>query len=152
MESDNSVNTSDSSGKQSGLRLASGVMFVHDLDRSIAFYQELLKWNVTVHEDSVALLVGPHGYQLYLRSMGHRAVHPLGNVGIQYLMWTAEDEDDLSRCEQVLREQSSRVTRSTAEGFTIVEGHGPDDVPVMVTYPGPEEAPRHQILERIYRW
>ncbi|WP_338069499.1 VOC family protein [Specibacter cremeus] len=127
-------------------------MFVAELDRSVAFYREFLRWEVTLHNDSVALLVGPAGYQLYLRAMGTRAQHPEGNIGVQYLIWTAADEDDLDRCERVLRTHSAQVFRRAAEGFSLVEGLGPDDVAVMVTYPGPAQAPRHEILQRIYRW
>jgi catechol 2,3-dioxygenase-like lactoylglutathione lyase family enzyme len=135
-----------------GLRLASAVMFVTELNRSVVFYEELLGWHVAVSDESVALLVGPEGFQLYLRAMGRHTQHPLGFVGIQYLCWTASDEADLRRCEDVLRRESSRVSRTAGDGFVLIEGHGPDGVPVMVTYPGPEQVPRHGILRRIYEW
>jgi catechol 2,3-dioxygenase-like lactoylglutathione lyase family enzyme len=138
--------------KVTGLRLASAVMFVRELDRSVVFYEELLGWHVSVSDESVALLVGPEGFQLYLRAMGSHASHPLGFVGIQYLSWTASDEADLRRCEDVLRRESSRVSRTAGDGFILIEGHGPDGVPVMVTYPGPDQVPRKEILRRIYEW
>lgn len=134
------------------LTLASAVMFVADLDQSVRFYQELLGLDVTVRDEDAALLVNPDGYQLYLRSMGNRVQHPLGAIGIQYLIWTAESEEDLERCEQVLKAQSSQVTRTSVDGFTMLEGRGPDSVPVVVTYPGPHQAPRHEIVQRIYAW
>ena len=134
------------------LQLASAVMFVSELDRSVAFYREFLGWDVTVHNESVALLVSTDGYQLYLRTKGTRAQHPLGQIGLQYLIWTARDEEDLDRSEQILRKFSTQVTRQTIDGFTLVEGQGPDRVPVMVTYPGPDKAPRHEIVQRIYGW
>jgi catechol 2,3-dioxygenase-like lactoylglutathione lyase family enzyme len=150
------VDTDDDVGggtsKVTGLRLASAVMFVTELDRSVTFYEELLGWHVTVSDNSVALLVGPEGFELYLRAMGPRTQHPLGFIGIQYLNWTATDEADLRRCEDVLRRESSGVSRTAGDGFTLIEGHGPDGVPVMVTYPGPDQVPRHEILRRIYEW
>lgn len=103
-----------------GLRLASAVMVVTDLDRSVTFYEELLGWHVTVSDDTVALLAGPEGFELYLRTMGPGTQHPLGFVGIQYLIWTATDEADLQRCEDVLRRESPRVSRTTGHGFTRV--------------------------------
>jgi hypothetical protein len=127
-------------------------MFVHELDRSAAFYEELLGWDVTVRDYTAALLVSPDGFQLYLRSRGPQTPHPLGQIGIQYLMWTAENEDDLARCERVLRAECSRVRRHEADGFTMVEGRGPDYVPILITYPGPEDVPRHRIMQRIYEW
>lgn len=134
------------------LQLASAVMFVAELDLSVDFYREFLGWDVTVHSESAALLVGPEGDQVYVRTMGSRAQHPLGNIGVQYLIWTAYDEGELHRCEQVLRKYSSQVINHTVEGFSWVEGSSPDDVPVIVTYPGPDQVPRHEILQRIYRW
>lgn len=134
------------------MRLASAVMFVAELDRSVEFYSELLEWDIRLRDNTVALLVGPDSSQLYLRAVGSRAAHPLGQVGIQYLIWTADGVEDLARCERVLRARSTQVTRKTADDFTVVEGRGPDDVPVLVTYPGPDEARRHKILHRIYEW
>jgi CBS domain-containing protein/catechol 2,3-dioxygenase-like lactoylglutathione lyase family enzyme len=146
------VRDSPDGGERPRLRLASAVMFVRELERSVSFYRELLALEVAVRDNTAALLVSPDGFQLYLRSMGRGAHQPLGNVGIQYLIWTADGEDDLRRCEQVLRAGSERVTRETVDGFTVVEGRGPDGVPVLVTYPGPDDVPRHQIRRRIYEW
>ena len=70
-------------GERPRLRLASAVMFVRELERSVRFYRELLALEVTVQDKEAALLVSPDGFQLYLRSMGPRAPRPLGNVGIQ---------------------------------------------------------------------
>ena len=139
-------------GERPRLRLASAVMFVRELERSVRFYRELLALEVTVQDNTAALLVSPDGFQLYLRSMGPRASRPLGYVGIQYLIWTADGEEDLGRCEQVLRAWSDYVTRQTVDGFTVVEGRGPDGVPVLVTYPGPDDVPRQQVLRRFYEW
>ena len=139
-------------GSVTGLRLASAVMIVTELHHSITFYEELLGWQVAVADDEAALLVGPEGFELYLRAMGPGTQHPLGFVGIQYLIWTATDEADLRRCEDVLRRQSTQVTITAGDGFTLLEGRGPDHVPVLVTYPGPDQVPRHEILQRIYSW
>jgi catechol 2,3-dioxygenase-like lactoylglutathione lyase family enzyme len=138
-------------GRAPRLKLASAVMFVADLEQSVSFYRALLGLDVTVHDRLAALLAGD-GYQLYLRQIGPRAEHPSGPIGIQYLIWTAENEGDLERCEQVLRAQNANVTRSSTDGFTMVEGRGPDGVPIIVTYPGPDQAPRHEILQRIYTY
>ena len=73
-------------------------------------------------------------------------------MGIQYLVWTADSEDDLRRCERVLRAQAAHVTSTTGDGFTVVAGRGPNHVPILVTYPGPDKAQRHRIMQRIYEW
>ncbi len=134
------------------LTMASTVLFVTDLGRSLAFYAELLGWQVTLQEDTVALLVSPEGTQLYLHSRGPNAQHARGQVGVQYIMWTAADETDLGRCEQVLRRYSTHVSRSMAEGFALVEGLGPDHLPILVTFPGPDRVPRSHIMRRVYEW
>ncbi|MFB2580457.1 VOC family protein [Herbiconiux sp. P15] len=134
------------------MRLSSAVMFVSDLDRSVAFYEELLQLEATVRDTTAALLVGADHYQLYLRGMGQRASHALGSVGIQYLIWSADDLDDLGRCEEVLRRQSPHVTRQHVDGLDIVEGPGPDRVPIMIVHPGPDQLPRDRIIPRLYSW
>src|SRR5258705_4242337 len=49
------------------VRLASVVVSVSDLTRSVAFYQPLLRYTIAVRSDEAALLTGPDGSQLYLR-------------------------------------------------------------------------------------
>jgi len=134
------------------LQLASAVLFVQDLRDSVAFYRELLGWEVTVYDEAVALLSGPGKTQLYLRMRDLRSGHPLGQIGWQYLIWTAQDAVELDRCEAVLRGVSSQVTRTRHVGFSSVEGRGPSDVPVIVTFPGPDAAQRAGLLGRVYAW
>ncbi|HEY5361319.1 MAG TPA: VOC family protein [Streptosporangiaceae bacterium] len=133
-------------------RLGSVVMFVQELDRSVAFYEDVLGLELVDRDPTAALLASKAGSQLILREMGGNAVRPLGGVGIQYVIWSAAGKDDLDRCEQVLkRRQAHRETR-TAEGSTAVEGRDPDDVVVMIAYPGPDQAPMSRLPARIYGW
>ncbi|RFA06699.1 hypothetical protein B7R21_18735 [Subtercola boreus] len=134
------------------MRLSSAVMFVTNLDRSIDFYTKLLQASVTTRDTSAALLVGPGDYQLYLRDRGNRTEHALGSIGIQYLIWSSDTLEDLRRCEGILRELSDHVTAQTIDGFDIVEGPGPDGVPIVIVFPGPDELRRDQIIPRIYSW
>ena len=62
------------------LRLASAVMFVRELGRSVSFYRDLLAMDVRIRDHTAALLVGADGFQLYLRRMGPGAQRPLGHV------------------------------------------------------------------------
>jgi catechol 2,3-dioxygenase-like lactoylglutathione lyase family enzyme len=135
-----------------GTRINSAVTFVQELDRSVSFYLDLLKLELVDRSPTAALLSSPAGSQLILRSMGSDAPHSLGGVGVQYVVWTADGRDDLSRCERVLRERSAhRETRSSGE-VTVVEGRDPDGIAVLVIYPGPDEAPLHKLPVRIYGW
>jgi catechol 2,3-dioxygenase-like lactoylglutathione lyase family enzyme len=83
-----------------GMRMSSAVMFVADLAAAIDFYSELLEMRPTVSNGAAALLVNGDGCQLYLRAMSPRAQHPLGGLGVQYVIWTAPYEQVLMRCER----------------------------------------------------
>jgi catechol 2,3-dioxygenase-like lactoylglutathione lyase family enzyme len=133
-------------------RLASVVMFVSDLSRSVLFYTELLGLRPTIENESVALLVGPDGSQLYLREIGDKATHALCSIGTQYVLWTAASEADLRACETILQTKSDRVTMTDEGGFELLEARDPDDVPVIITFPGPDEVARERIISRIYEW
>ena len=135
-----------------GTRIGSAVMFVQQLDRSVSFYTELLAMQVADHSPTAALLVSSSGTQLFLRAMGSNASHPLGGVGLQYLIWTADGEEDFQRCERVLKARAAHRDTRSGDGVKLVEGYDPDDTVVMVTYPGPDEMPVHQLPLRIYGW
>jgi catechol 2,3-dioxygenase-like lactoylglutathione lyase family enzyme len=133
-------------------RLGSAVMFVQQLDRSVAFYTSVFGLEITDRSPTAALLSSPGGSQLVLRQMGANAVHPLGGIGVQYLVWTASGPDDLERGEHALHQHGGyRETRS-ADGVTVVEGRDPDDVVVMLSYPGPDEKPMRELPARAYGW
>jgi catechol-2,3-dioxygenase len=135
-----------------GARLGSVVLFVQDLDRSLTFYTEVLALKVTDRSPTAALLTSDSGAQLILRAMGSNASHALGSVGVHYVIWTADGKEDLDRAERALRERSAhRQTRSSA-GIEAVEGRDPDDLVVMITYPGPDQLPLHELPVRIYGW
>jgi hypothetical protein len=132
--------------------LSTAVMFVHDLEASVAFYSGLLMMDVTVKEPSAALLVNASSVQLYLREMGPRTPRALGSIGVQYVIWTASDVDDLRRCQRFLEERRARVLETTVGDITFIEGTDPSGAPVVVTFPGPDRAARHAIMRRIYTW
>ena len=135
-----------------GARLDSVVMFVHDLNRSVSFYSDVLRLHVADRSATAALLIGAKRSQLILRAMGRGAEHALGGVGVQYVIWTADDADDLARCEKVLKDHSAWRDSRTTGHVTAVEGRDPDDIVVMITYPGPDQAPLHELPVRIYGW
>jgi len=135
-----------------GMRLASVALYVADLARSVRFYRELLLLTVGAETGTAAILVGADGSQLYLRSVGDRAPHVVGGIGVQCTVWTAVSTAELERCEQVLKSWNAHTATSTGEGFDWVEGRDPSGVPVMVSYPGPEHTARHRIMSRIYAW
>jgi catechol-2,3-dioxygenase len=135
-----------------GARLGSVVMFVQELDRSVSFYAELLGLEVADHSQTATLLVSGTGSQLILRAMHTHGSHTPGSVGIQYVVWTAASGQDLDRCEQVLKNRAAHVERRTSGGYDLVEGRDPDNIVVMIGYPGPDQLPLHELPARIYGW
>lgn len=136
-----------------GPRLASVVVFVRDLDVSVAFYEELLRMTQTVRGTSAALLVGADQVQLYLRAVGLSGEQPLGAVGVQYVIWSTESLTELYRCEQVLRERSAHTSLTRGpDGPAVLEGRDPDGLPLLLSYPGPQHTAGEQIMPRIYSW
>jgi catechol 2,3-dioxygenase-like lactoylglutathione lyase family enzyme len=135
-----------------GARVGSVLMFVQDLDRSVDFYTDILALGVADRSPTAALLSNADGATLILRAMGHKAPHPLGSVGVQYVVWAAAGEEDLGRAERALAARGAhRETRSHG-GVTLVEGHDPDDIAVMICYPGPDQRPVRELPARIYGW
>src|ERR1700728_5294512 len=111
-----------------GSRLESAVMFVQDLDRSVNFYREVLDLEVSDHSPTASLLTSGSGSQLILRAMGSGAVHSLGGVSVQYVIWTAADEADLDRCERTLKELSAYRDSRAAGPARAVGGRDPDEL------------------------
>ena len=135
-----------------GARLGSVIMFVRELDRSVNFYTGMLGLEVADRTPTAALLSSAEGTQLVLRAMGEGAERSLGSVGVQYVVWTAAGKDDLERCERLLRQHAAHRETRSHQGVTVVEGRDPDDIVLMVTYPGPDEVPLHDLPARIYGW
>lgn len=135
-----------------GARIGSVVMFVTQLDRSVSFYTDVLALRVADTSPTAALLVSGDGSRLILRAMGTNAGHALGSVGVQYVVWSAPDKQELERSELALKQRSAhRDTRS--DGNTMaVEGRDPDDITVMISYPGPDEEAAPKLPPRIYGW
>ena len=135
-----------------GVRLGSAVLFVQDLDRSVSFYTEVLALEEADRSTTAALLASANGTQLILRAMGSGAAHPLGSVGVQYVVWTAAGPADLDRAERALKNRSAHQQSRSSAGVTVVEGRDPDDLPVLIAYPGPDQVPLHELPVRISGW
>jgi catechol-2,3-dioxygenase len=135
-----------------GVRLSAAVVFVRNLDRSVSFYRELLGLDVVDRSTTAALLASADGSEVVLRQFGNNAPHPLGSIGVQYLIWSTSSRDDLDRRTEILRRNSAyRETRSD-QGSTVVEGRDPDDVPVMLFYVEDDEQLMRKLPTRIYAW
>ena len=116
------------------MRLTSAVIFVRDLDRSKEFYGQLLQLDVAMTTGEALLLYAGEGDHVVL--VQHpRAPGVSGAVGVQYLIWTARDAEDLDRCERVLQTWDAHVSTWSDDDITIVEGRDPDRRSILVTFP-----------------
>lgn len=122
-------------------KVASSVMRVADLDRSMTFYSDVFSCRVTIHEPDMALLLAPNGFQLYLHSIRQPRRPSAGSIGIQYLMWATDSEAELEQITQRLRAHDPATYSHTENGVTFVEGCDPDGGRVIVRLSQPEPAP-----------
>jgi catechol-2,3-dioxygenase len=131
------------------LRLTGVVIFVRDLEKSVSFYREVLQLELADSDPTAALLCAPDGTELILRATGMGSSHPLGQLGVQYVVWALPSREELDRCERVLRQRSAYRETRVAESTTLVEGHDPDDLVLMVMYSDGAPPPR-KLSARIY--
>jgi catechol 2,3-dioxygenase-like lactoylglutathione lyase family enzyme len=134
-----------------GVRLRAAVVFVRDLERSVAFYRALLDLEVVDRSPTAALLGSADGSQLALREFGENAGRSLGSIGVQYVGWSTGSRADLDRRAEILRQHSAYRETRIDQDVAVVEGRDPDDVPVMIVYAG-EDWPMHKLPARIYAW
>ncbi|OBH43462.1 glyoxalase [Mycobacterium mantenii] len=130
--------------------VASCVIRVSDLDRSLKFYCDVFSCRVLIRESDMALLLAPNGFQLYLhseRTFRHRGP---GTLGVQYLMWATDSEASLEQIAQRLKTHDVAAYSYTQGGVTFVEGCDPDRERVIVAYPSPRRLPREVIAKRLH--
>ena len=128
--------------------VASAVMRVTDLDRSVNFYRDVFGCRVALREPETALLLGRDGFQVYLHSTGPSWRQRIPN-GFQYLMWATDSHAELERVTARLRRYDSATYTYSENGVTFVEGCDPDRGRVIVAYPSPSRLPRALIASRL---
>jgi catechol 2,3-dioxygenase-like lactoylglutathione lyase family enzyme len=133
------------------MRLTAAVIFVRDLDRSKDFYHQLLELDVAMTSREAVLLYSGDGDHVILREL-ERATHTTGGLGVQYLVWTARDSEDLDRCEHVLQAWDAHVSTWVEQGIKVVEGNDPDRIPILVTYPAGPGADTTTFPTRIFAY
>lgn len=130
--------------------VASSVIFVRELDRSVSFYTEVFGCETAFRGNDGALLLSAGGFQIYLIAKGHREPGITDSIGEQNLMWTTESEDGLKHFEELLKKRGNHTYTHTGEEVTFVEGRDPDGSRVVIAYPSPQQRPRSVLDGRLY--
>jgi catechol 2,3-dioxygenase-like lactoylglutathione lyase family enzyme len=131
-------------------RIASCLMRVSDLDRSVNFYRDVFQCHVAIHEPDAALLLTPDGFQIYFRTHEASGTRGIDDIGVEQIIWSAGDEEELRRIEQRLRTHYPSTYTNTVDGISFVDGIDPDDIRVLITYPTPQQLPR-EVIDRRFR-
>ena len=131
-------------------KVASAVIVVAELERSLSFYQEIFDCTVALRQGNGALMLTPGGFEIYLMAKGSRKSHPTGGIGEQHLMWATDSAAALSHFEQLLKDRGAYIYTHDSAGVTFVEGHDPDGIRVIITHPSPQQQPRAVLDSRLY--
>ncbi|MGA8547930.1 MAG: VOC family protein [Mycobacterium sp.] len=130
--------------------VASCLIRVSNMDRSLKFYCDVFKCRVLIRESDMALLSTTNGFQLYLQADSGFRHRGAGRIGVQYLMWATDSESDLEQIAQRLRAYDVAAYSYTQGGVSFVEGCDPDRERVIIAYPSPRELPREMIAKRLH--
>ncbi|MFQ4149993.1 beta-phosphoglucomutase family hydrolase [Arthrobacter sp. LAPM80] len=130
--------------------VASSVIFVTELERSVGFYREVFACTVALRHGNGALLLAPGGFQIYLVAIGNRKGHPTGGIGEHHLMWATDSAQALNHFEQLLKDRGCYTYTHTGGEVTFVEGRDPDGIRVVIAHPSPQQQPRSVLDGRLY--
>lgn len=130
--------------------VSSSIVFVSELERSVAFYHDVFGCEVSVRSESAVLLLAPEGFQLYLFAKGSGTEHPFGGIGVHHLLWATDSAEGLEHFEQLLKDHGRYSDTHTTGGVRFVEGLDPDGIRVVIAHPSPKQQPRSVLDSRFY--
>lgn len=139
-----------SGGMTGTATVASSVIFVAELERSVNFYKEVFACTVALRQGDGALLLAPGSFQIYLVASGSHQGHPTGGIGGHHLMWATDSVSMLDHFEQVLKDLDCYTYTHTGGEVTFVEGRDPDGIRVVIAHPSPQQQPRSVLDGRLY--
>jgi catechol 2,3-dioxygenase-like lactoylglutathione lyase family enzyme len=110
---------------------------VADLDRSIAFYTQVLGFTTLAREEQLAV-VGVSGddrsQAIVLRALGTSPLGGAGHIGLRSFILEADSADQLERISGELESRKLLVGRREHSEWTAVVGRDPEGVTVVVTW------------------
>jgi catechol 2,3-dioxygenase-like lactoylglutathione lyase family enzyme len=110
---------------------------VSDLDRSIAFYTQVLGFTTLAQEEQLAV-VGVSGddrsQAIVLRALGTSPLAGAGHIGLRSFILEADSADQLEGITRELESRNLLVGRREHSEWTAVVGRDPEGVTVVVTW------------------
>ena len=113
------------------------LMNVADLNRSIAFYREVLDFTLLSQKDQLAAVSAPgsdRAQVIVLRAQGSGPVGGAGHIGLQAVVVEVESDDRLERIASELDSREALVSRHEHSEWTAVVGRDPDRVAIVVVW------------------
>jgi catechol 2,3-dioxygenase-like lactoylglutathione lyase family enzyme len=120
--------------------IRSTLVAVSDLDRSVAFYQELGPFDVIAREQAVAVLgkVSPAAMGVILRQTEHTDQGRQGpqSLGLRSEIFNLGSHAELDRIESFLRSRDLFTARrnSADDASEFIVGRDPDNLPLVFVY------------------
>ncbi|HSU03104.1 MAG TPA: VOC family protein [Nocardioides sp.] len=113
------------------VRLNHAVLFVSDLERSLAFYEQAFAMQVVAREpraDAAFLRLPRSGnhHDLGLFGVGAQAPRPRGSLGLYHLAWQVDTIEELEQARQTLAELDAYSGESSHGATKSIYAHDPD--------------------------
>jgi catechol 2,3-dioxygenase-like lactoylglutathione lyase family enzyme len=127
---------------------------VRHLDRSLAFYRDLLGLRLQQLEGQMAQLHG-HGDTapwLVLLEVGGRATRLGGGSGLVRVAWQVAKQADLDLAEQMLKQEGLSYRRRREDGLAIVDTRDPDGTHVLLVWLSPDAVAEDRLPPQLYGW
>ncbi len=115
--------------------VASALIRVRELDRSIDFYCSVFEFTVSIREADAALLLARNGFQIYLHADPLSVPRAVTALGVSEIMWSAQRAESLNEIGTRLRTHYPATYIHTSDGVSYVDGCDPDGNRVLVAYP-----------------
>lgn len=128
---------------------------VRDLDRSLAFYRDVLGLHLTHREGWIAQLHGRGEAPptLVLLEVGERAgTHHTGAPGLVRVAWRVGGQADLDLAERMLESQGLPHERRREDGGDIVDTRDPDRTHVLLVWLDDAQLAGERLPPRLYTY